>query len=79
MIPSENVVIAIMSNAQYGNNASDPVLVELIAAAIAGSGNKKFRPGSGRGYPRWPKFDPVAFSGKWVGHIKGPKGMCPVT
>ena len=35
MIPSEKVVIALMSNAWYSNDASDPVLVELIAAAVS--------------------------------------------
>jgi CubicO group peptidase (beta-lactamase class C family) len=76
LIPSEKVVIALMSNSWYGS--SDRVLEELIAAAISQSGKNDFRRKVGRGWPRWPKLDPVAFSGQWVGQIKGPKGSCPV-
>jgi CubicO group peptidase (beta-lactamase class C family) len=77
MIPSEGIVIALMSNAQYGS--SDVVLRELIAAAVPHSDKSGFRPGAGRGWPRWPGLDPAAFSGGWVGQIRGPKGACPVS
>lgn len=72
MIPSEGVVIALMSNAQYGS--SDVVLKELIAAAVSKSDKSDFRPRAGRGWPRWPELDPAAFSGGWVGQIRGPRG-----
>jgi hypothetical protein len=74
MIPSEGIVIALMSNAQYGS--SDVVLRELIAAAVSQSDKSDFRPRAGRGWPRWPELDPAAFSGEWVGQIRGPKGGC---
>jgi hypothetical protein len=72
MIPSENLVIAYMSNAQYAS--SDPVLVELIAAAVPGFNvlNRL----KGRGWPQWPRLDPKAWEGDWVGIISGPKGTC---
>jgi hypothetical protein len=76
MIPSENVVIAIMSNARYGS--SDPVLEELIAAAVSPSEKSAFRRRAGRGWPLWPELNPAAFRGHWTGRIEGPKGSCPV-
>jgi CubicO group peptidase (beta-lactamase class C family) len=76
MIPSENVVIALMSNARYGS--SDPVLAELVAAALSRSENQKFSRRAGRGWPRWPKLDPATLRGNWAGQIKGPKGMSSV-
>ena len=76
LIPSENVVIALMSNARYGS--SDRVLVELIATAVSEPGNATFKRRAGRGWPRWPVLNPATFSGQWIGQIKGPKGTCPV-
>ncbi len=78
MIPSQNVVIAIMSNAMYSNSGSDPVLRELIAAALSKSGSSQFRPSAGRGYARMTRISPASFRGLWNGFIKGPKGACPV-
>ena len=78
MVPAENIVIAIMSNARYRNSPTSRIIVELISATISESGKSRFSPGSGRGYGRWPRLDPAEFSGKWAGYIKGPKGMCPV-
>jgi len=77
MIPSEKVVIALMSNAQYGS--SDAVLKELIAAAVSHSGKGDFQPRAGRGWPQWPVLNPATLSGHWVGEIKGPKGACSVS
>jgi len=76
MIPSAKVVIALMSNAQYGS--SNAVLKELIAAAVSQSGKSDFQPRAGRGWPQWPVLNPVTLSGQWVGEIKGPKGACSV-
>jgi CubicO group peptidase (beta-lactamase class C family) len=76
MIPSENLVIALMSNARYSNTYSDAVLVELIAAALSGSGQDKLKPGAGRGYPRRTEINPADFQGRWTGRIEGPKGRC---
>lgn len=72
MIPSENLVIAYMSNAQYAS--SDPVLVELIAAAVPGFNvlNRL----KGRGWPQWPQLNPRVWEGEWAGRISGPKGTC---
>jgi len=77
MIPSERVVIALMSNAQYGS--SNAVLKELIAAAVSHSGKSDFRPRAGRGWPQWPTLNPATLGGQWVGEIKGPKGACSVS
>ena len=79
MIPSENLVIALMSNARYSNTYSDPVLVELIAAALSESSRGKLRQNAGRGYPQTTEIDTADFRGRWVGHIKGPKGTCPIS
>ncbi len=79
MIPSENLVIAILSNAQYGNEASDPVLIELISAALSDSARQKFRPETGRGYPQKTRLNPAEFVGTWSGFIRGPKGECAVS
>ena len=78
MIPSEKVVIAIMSNARYSNQGSNPVLKELIRASISKQASHRFRPGAGRGYAGQTLLNPVAFSGMWNGSIRGPKGSCPV-
>ena len=78
MIPSQNVVIALMSNARYSNDSSDPVLLELIAAAVSESGKKELRRGAGRGWPRRAELNPAAFKGRWDGRIEGPKGTCSV-
>jgi CubicO group peptidase (beta-lactamase class C family) len=74
MIPSENLVIAYMSNAQYSSSSS--VLVELIAAAVPGFTfvNRM----KGRGWPQAPELDPRVWQGEWTGRIAGPKGSCPV-
>ncbi|MBN1687112.1 MAG: beta-lactamase family protein [Spirochaetales bacterium] len=77
MIPSEKVVIALMSNAQYGS--SNAVLKELIASAVSHSDKSDFRPRAGRGWPQWPVLNPAALSGQWIGEIKGPKGACSVS
>jgi len=74
LIPSEGIVIALMSNAQYGS--SDMVLKELIAAAVPQSAGSAFRPGAGRGWPRWPQPEAAVCSGEWSGQIRGPKGAC---
>jgi hypothetical protein len=66
-----------MSNAQYGS--SDVVLRELIATAVSQSNKSGFRRGAGRGWPRWAELDPAAFSGAWVGQIRGPKGACSIS
>ena len=76
MIPSENLVIALMSNARYSNTHSDPVLVELIAAGLSASGQDKLRRGAGRGYSRRTEVNPADFRGRWMGHVNGPKGTC---
>jgi len=75
MIPSENLVIAHMSNAQYVS--SDRVLVELIAAALPEFGllNRM----KGRNWPEWPEIDQTRWEGEWKGTIRGPKGSCSLT
>lgn len=78
LIPSENVVVAIMSNAWYSNAGSNPVLIDLIGAALSESGRAKLRPGAGRGYARPTEIDPDDFEGEWSGSIKGPKGTCAI-
>ena len=74
MIPSENLVIAYMSNAQYSSSSS--VLVELISAAVPGFNflNRM----KGRGWPQAPELGPKEWEGDWTGRIAGPKGSCPV-
>lgn len=74
MIPSQHIVVAIMSNARYPSTASDPVLVALVEAALGASDGHEFRPRVGRGWSRWPKLDPGGFRGDWTGRIAGPKG-----
>lgn len=74
MIPSENIVIAILSNARYSSPKQKPVLVELISAALADAGRTKFIPDVGRGWPTWPRLDPSDYRGTWTGNIIGPKG-----
>jgi len=76
MIPAEGIVIALMSNAQYGS--SDLVLKELIAGAVPKSSGSAFRPGAGRGWPRWLQPDAAMCSGEWSGQIRGPKGACSI-
>jgi len=74
MIPSEDLVIAYMSNAQYPS--STPVLVELLAAAVPKfSALDRFK---GRRWPQWPVLDEKAWRGEWAGKISGPKGTCRV-
>lgn len=78
MIPSESVVIAIMSNARYSSSKTDPVLTALISGAISDSETSDFRPDEGRGWV-WPsKLSATDFAGTWAGHIEGPKGSCRV-
>lgn len=79
LIPSENLVIALLSNARYSNTHSDPVLLELIKAGLSASGKAKLKPGAGRGYPRRTELNPVDFRGRWTGRIEGPKGKCSIT
>ncbi|MBN2354539.1 beta-lactamase family protein [candidate division KSB1 bacterium] len=76
MIPSQKIVIALMSNARYAS--SDRVLVALISAALAGSNKAGFSRLAGRGWPRWPELNPSNFKGRWNGRIQGPKGECPL-
>jgi CubicO group peptidase (beta-lactamase class C family) len=76
MIPSCDVVVALMSNARF--DSSDPVLKELIAAAVSNVPKSGFRKSAGRGWPHWPQVNPAAFSGRWAGQIQGPKGICAV-
>jgi CubicO group peptidase (beta-lactamase class C family) len=76
MIPSEKVVIALMSNAWYSNSHSDPVLLELIAAAVSEPGQRALRRWAGRGWPRAAEPKAAAFKGRWAGRIEGPKGGC---
>ncbi len=78
MIPSEKVVIALMSNAWYSNDSSDPVLLELIAAAVSESGKRGLRRGAGRGWLRGAELSPATFKGNWAGRIEGPAGRCSV-
>ena len=78
MIPSESLVIAIMSNARYSAPKTDPVLKALIRGAISGSETSEFQPDKGRGWLRPPKLRAMDFAGTWTGHIQGPKGSCRV-
>jgi CubicO group peptidase (beta-lactamase class C family) len=74
MIPSENLVIAYMSNAQYVSSTS--VLLELLDAALPNFNLwNKLR---GRGWPEWPKLNPKKWKGDWKGRICGPKGTCKI-
>jgi CubicO group peptidase (beta-lactamase class C family) len=75
MIPSENLVIAYMSNAQYASSTS--VLLELLYAALPEFNlwNKL----QGRGWPQWPQRNPKEWEGEWKGRISGPKGTCRMT
>lgn len=75
MIPSENLVIAYMSNARYASSTA--VLRELLSAALPNFSfwNKL----KGRGWPRWPETDPAEWKGTWTGRISGPKGACPAS
>jgi CubicO group peptidase (beta-lactamase class C family) len=75
MIPSENLVIAYLSNAQYAS--STPILLELLYAALPRFNlwNKL----QGRGWPDWPKINPNKWEGEWKGRISGLKGTCPIT
>jgi len=75
MIPSENLVIAYMSNAQYPSSSA--VLVELIAAAVPEFSLLSRM--KGRNWPQWPELEPESWQGEWTGKISGPKGTCPVT
>lgn len=78
MIPSESVVIAIMSNARYSSSKTDPVLTALIRGAISDSETSDFRPDEGRGWV-WPsKLSATDFAGTWAGRVEGPKGSCRV-
>jgi hypothetical protein len=54
MIPSENLVIAYMSNARYAS--STPVLLELLKAALPQFNlwNRLL----GRGWPQWSQLAP---------------------
>jgi CubicO group peptidase (beta-lactamase class C family) len=78
LIPEENVVIAFMCNSYFSTYWSEPLILELIETAISPSSLSIFGRLSGRGYAKWPKLDPEDYGGNWTGHIKGPKGMCPV-
>jgi CubicO group peptidase (beta-lactamase class C family) len=74
MIPSENLVIAYLSNAQYAS--STPVLVELLYAALPKFNfTDKLK---GRGWPQWPQLRTDEWEGEWEGRITGPKGSCPL-
>jgi CubicO group peptidase (beta-lactamase class C family) len=72
MVPSEDLVIAYMSNARYAS--SDKVLVALLAASIPDFSLMNRL--QGRGWPQWPRLDPTQWKGDWTGKISGPKGSC---
>ena len=78
MIPSESVVIAIMSNLRYSSSKTDPVLTALIRGAISGSETPEFQPDEGRGWIWPPELNAVDYAGTWTGHARGPKGSCRV-
>jgi hypothetical protein len=76
MIPSESLVIAIMTNFRYSSSKTDPILTALISGAIPDSETSNFRPDEGRGWI-WPaKLSATDFAGTWTGRIQGPKGSC---
>jgi len=75
LIPSENVAIAYVSNAQYWS--SENVLQELIAAALPGS--KKIKRRKGQGWPRWQQVNRTLLQGNWKGEISGPIGSCHIS
>jgi CubicO group peptidase (beta-lactamase class C family) len=78
MIPSESLVIAIMSNAMYSAPKTDPILTALIRGAIPEPEASEFQPQEGRGWLWPPKLSSVDFAGTWAGHIQGPRGSCRV-
>ena len=75
IVPSENLVIAYMSNAQYAS--STPVLLELLYAAIPDF--NFWNQIKGRGWPKYPKIDTKNWKGEWNGQISGPKGTCQIS
>lgn len=77
LIPSENVAVAFMSNAQYSNPHSDPVLAELIRVAVTSSEKFSRKRKSGERI-RYPELKPYKYRGEWAGIIKGPKGECGI-
>jgi hypothetical protein len=79
MIPSENIVIAILSNARYSSPKQRPVLIELIAAALPESSMERFHPEEGRGWLFPPRIFAEELEGDWSGRIAGPKGTCAVS
>jgi len=67
LIPSENVAVAIMNNAYYPNYWSDPILADLIGAAVSPSSSFTHKRITKGVNPRWPKLDPTDYRGKWTG------------
>ncbi len=79
LIPSEQLAVAIVSNARYPNRSSDPVLKALISEAIRSTGGRLDHRFPNPPPKSWPVLDPAMFAGNWSGQISGPLGSCGIS